>query len=185
MHRIASLAAALVIAFPAVAAAQTAPPQLPAPKALAVSAFSVEHSITVPGAPADVFGAITGDLLPWWDHFFTPGGPAKLYLEPKVGGCFCEEFDADGHGARHAVVTFVDPGKRLIFEGPLGFAGTAVQMVTTYEFAARGDSTVVTVKAQASGAMEPGSENAVNGVWHHFLVERFKPYWERTRGRRG
>lgn len=183
MHRLVHLAAAVLIAVPAAATAQSAAPKLPAPVMLATGGFAVEHTVTLAGTPDSVFAALTGDLLPWWDHYFTQGRPARLYLEPELGGCFCEEFDTRGNGARHAVVTYVDAGKRLTFEGPLGLAGNAIHMVTTYELAARGDSTVLTVKSRVSGEAREGWAAAVNGVWHHFIVERFKPYWERTRGR--
>ncbi|HEU4457228.1 MAG TPA: hypothetical protein VFR81_29430 [Longimicrobium sp.] len=181
-------ALALLLAAPAAGLAQAATPAaaptLPAVKTLTMGGFGFEHTVTLPGTPTEVFDAVTGDLLPWWDHFFTPGRPARLYLEPRMGGCFCEEFDTLGNGARHAVVTFADRGKRLTFEGQLGLSGSGLHMVHTYEFAARADSTVLTVKVRGTGEMEPSWPAAVNGVWHHFIVERFKPYYERTRAQR-
>jgi hypothetical protein len=52
-------------------------------------------------------------------------------------------------------------------------------MVTTYEFAAAGsDSTTVKVSVHASGEIEDGLQAVIEGVWHHFLVERFKPFIE-------
>jgi hypothetical protein len=180
MHRYALLALALVAA-PAAAQQPDAPAA--AQQTLTVSAFAVEHAVTVPGTPAEAFDAITGDLLPWWDHRFSEN-PVRLYLEPRPGGCFCEVFDAEGNGARHATVTFVQRGRKLIFEGALGLTGNALHMAHTYEFAAHGDSTRVTVRVRAVGEMQPGWAAAVNGVWRHFLVERFKPWYERTRGRR-
>ena len=182
MIRIAVLASFVLALLPAAAPAQGTQPS-PSPRPAPTGAFVVEQSITVPGAPAEVFAAITGDLLPWWDHHvFT--NPQRLYLEPRVGGCFCEIADSTGNGVRHAVVTVVDRPRTLRFEGPLGLTGMAVSAVTTYTFAARGDSTVVKVEFHAAGELPPGLADAVGGVWRHFLVERFKPWYERTRGRR-
>lgn len=150
------------------------------PQTLAISGFAIEHSITVPGTPVEVFDAITGDILPWWDHSFSEN-PVRLYIEPTMGGCFCEVFDAAGNGARHATVTYVKRGEALRFEGPLGLAGNALTMVHTYEFTPMADSTRVTVKVRAFGEIQEGWPAAVNGVWRHFLVERFKPWYERRR----
>jgi hypothetical protein len=171
MRRILSLAS-LLAALPAAAAAQ--------PQTLAISGFAIEHTITVPGTPAEAFDAITGDVSGWWDHHFV-ANPVRLYIEPVPGGCFCEIFDAAGNGARHATVTYANRGEALRFEGALGLGGNALMMSHTYEFAAAGDSTRITVKVRAMGEIQEEWPAAVNGVWHHFLVEQFKPWYERRR----
>jgi hypothetical protein len=168
-----SLAALLVLSAAGRAAAQE-------PQTLAISGFAIEQSVTVPGTPVEAFDAITGDISAWWDHRFSEN-PARLYIEPTLGGCFCEVFDAAGNGARHATVTYVKRGEMLRFEGPLGLAGNALTMVHTYEFTPMADSTRVTVKVSAFGEIQEGWPAAVNGVWRHFLAERFKPWYERRR----
>ena len=150
------------------------------PQTLAISGFAMEHSITVPGTPVEAYDAITGDISGWWDHHFSER-PVRLYIEPVPGGCFCEVFDAEGNGARHATVTYANRGEALRFEGPLGLGGNALMMVHTYEFASVADSTRVTVKVRAFGEIQDGWPAAVNGVWRHFLAERFKPWYERRR----
>ncbi|HEU4929046.1 MAG TPA: SRPBCC domain-containing protein [Candidatus Krumholzibacteria bacterium] len=147
-------------------------------KKLPTDAFEINQSVRLPGTPEEIFGAITGDIGGWWDHSFSEN-PKKFYLEPKVGGCFCEIFDEKGNGVQHAVVTYVDRPKILRFQGPLGLAGNAIQMVCTYTFEPVGaDSTQLTLKAQAAGHVEPGWPDVVAKVWTHFLVEQFKPYVE-------
>jgi hypothetical protein len=147
-------------------------------KQLPTGAFSFEQSLRLPGPPDEIFGAITGDIGGWWDHSFSEH-PKRFYLEPKVGGCFCEIFDDAGNGVRHAVVTYVERPKLLRFEGPLGLAGNATQLVFTYKFEPIwGDSTLLTLQAQGAGHVEAGWPDLVSQVWHHFLVERFKPYVE-------
>jgi len=181
-------AAAVLAIVPAAAAGQNAPQ--PSPRGVPTGAFVVEQSVTVPGTPAEAFAAMTGDVLPWWDHHMF-ASPSRMYLEPRIGGCtvvkveFCEVADSlGGNAVRHGVVTLVDRPNTLRYEGPLGLTGMAVSAVTTYSFAARGDSTVVKVEFHAAGEMPPGLDAAVDGVWRHFLAERFKPWYERTRGRR-
>ncbi len=148
---------------------------------LETGAFAVEHVLVLPGAPETIYDAITGDISAWWDHSFSDS-PVKFYIEPKPGGGFWEIFDDTGDGVLHATVTFAQRGKLLRFEGPLGLAGNAVHMVHTYEFAHAGtDSTRLQVTVRAAGEMTPGWPEAVDEVWFHFLVERFKPYVESGR----
>jgi hypothetical protein len=159
----------------------SAPAAVAGTKPLPTGAFSFEQSLRLPGTPDEIFGAITGDIGGWWDHSFSEH-PKRFYLEPKVGGCFCEYFDDAGNGVRHAVVTYVDRPKVLRFEGPLGLAGNATSMVFTYQFQAIGsDSTQLTLQAQGAGHMEAGWPDLVAKVWNHFLVERFKPYIEASK----
>ncbi len=147
-------------------------------KKLPTGSFEIKQTVRLPGSPDEIFGAISGDISAWWDHSFSEN-PKKFYLEPKVGGCFCEIFDEKGNGVRHAVVTYVDRPKTLRFEGPLGLAGNAIQMVCTYSFQPIGaDSTELTLQAQAAGHVEPSWPDVVAKVWRHFLVEQFKPYVE-------
>lgn len=141
-------------------------------------AFAFEVTLTLPGTPDDIFGAITGDISGWWDHSFS-GNPVKFYIEPTVGGGFYEYFDDKGNGVRHAVVTYVDRPKILRMEGPLGLAGNAFQGVYTYNFEPVGtDSTRLELQVQGAGHVEPGWGDVVEKVWRHFLIERFKPYIE-------
>jgi hypothetical protein len=142
-------------------------------------AFLVTHELLLPGAPVDIYDAVTGDISGWWDHTFSDT-PKALYIEPKPGGEFYEIFDDEGNGARHATVIYADRGKILRFEGPLGLSGSAVTLVCTYEFApwVNPDSTALKLSVSAAGQIGAGWAEAVDEVWHHFLFERLKPYVE-------
>lgn len=158
------------VAAPAHAAVETAP----------TGGWTITHAVMLPGSPERAYDAATGDLAPWWDHTFR-ANPLRFYLEPWAGGGFYEIWNEDGEGVRHATVTWAERGKRLRFEGPLGLAGHALVLVTTWDFAAKGDSTELRCTASLAGAVPSGYEKAVDGVWHHFLVERLKPYVESGR----
>ncbi len=142
-----------------------------------VSAWAVKHVVMLPGSPERAYDAATGDLSPWWDHTFKTN-PQKLYIEPWAGGGFYEIWNAEGEGVKHATVIWAERGKHLRFEGPLGLAGNGIVFVTTWDFAAKGDSTELTCNASVAGTMPPGVEKAVEGVWMHFLTGRLKPYME-------
>lgn len=142
-----------------------------------VSGWSVTHVVTLPGSPERAYDAATGDIAPWWDHTWKKD-PKKLVIEPWAGGGFWEIWNDQGEGVRHATVTWAERGKRLRFEGPLGLAGNGITLVTTWDFAANGDSTTLTCTSNLSGAVPPGLEQAVDQVWTHFLTGRLKPYVE-------
>jgi hypothetical protein len=55
----------------------------------------------------------------------------------------------------------------------------AITMVTTYEFSAVGaDSTMLKLTVHGAGEVPEGIPAIVEGVWHHFLFERFRPFIE-------
>lgn len=149
----------------------------PAPKSR-YDVFSFEQEVRLPGTPEAIYDAISGDVSGWWDHSFS-NPPFKLYLEAKPGGGFYEIFNERGDGALHATVITAERGKMLRFDGPLGLAGKAIQLVCTYRFSSiAGDSTLLGLSVHGAGEVEEGLPKVVENVWHHFLVERFKPYVE-------
>ena len=140
--------------------------------------FSFEQELTLPGSPEVIYDAITGDISGWWDHSFSEK-PLRFYIEPRPGGGFYEIFDESGDGVLHATVIVANRGEMLRFDGPLGLSGRAIQLVCSYEFERAGaDSTRLKLSVHAAGETEEGLKDVVSGVWHHFLVERFKPYVE-------
>ncbi len=151
-------------------------------KSAETGAFTIEHRLTLPGAPTRIYDAISGDLTPWWDHKFSES-PKAFYIEPWPGGGFYEVFNESGDGALHATVTWAERGKRLRFAGPLGLAGNGMTFESTYDLEAKGDSTVVRFTGSAAGRVDEGWPELVDGVWAHFLFERLKPYVESGRDR--
>ncbi|HUP00152.1 MAG TPA: hypothetical protein VM737_01310 [Gemmatimonadota bacterium] len=102
-------------------------------------------------------------------------------IDSRPGGGFTEIFDESGDGVEHARVITAHRGALLRFEGPLGFSGRALTIVHTLAFEAAGDSTRLTLTVRGAGELEDGWSEAVDRVWHHFLIERFKPYVESGR----
>ena len=142
----------------------------------ASTGFVLENKIVLPGTPNKTYDAVTGDISGWWDHSFSES-PQKLYIEARPGGGFYEIFDESGDGVLYARVTAAQRGRLLRFEGPLGLAGYALNMVTTYDFKPQGaDSTRLKVSVHASGEMQKEWQEDVDRVWHHFLFERLLPY---------
>ena len=97
--------------------------------------FTVEHEITVAVERATAYEAAVERVGDWWspEHTLT-GDPARLIIEPRAMGCFCEEL-GEGNAVVHLVVTFVN--RDIIVRltgglGPLGLMGVAGNM--TWEF---------------------------------------------------
>jgi uncharacterized protein YndB with AHSA1/START domain len=146
---------------------------------LEVSAFTVEHSVVVAATPEQAWDAFTGDVTEWWDHSFSQQ-PAEMAIEPWPGGRFIEKFGTGDDGALHARVTYAERPKTLRFTGPLGFASVDMHfdMAHTFRFEEVEGGTRVSVRVVGLGTVQTGWEQAVQGVWQHFLNERFKPYVE-------
>jgi hypothetical protein len=172
-----ALSLAAVLAFAIAAQTHAAP-------APAVTAHTSEVSITVRGTPAEVYDAMTGEVSGWWDHGFVHK-PRSRFIEAKPGGGFYEWFDGGSkNGVLHATVIYADRGKLLRMSGPLGFSGQSVNIVVSWAYAAVGDSTKVTVTSHVAGALEENAASQVERVWKHFIVDRFKPWYEQGGHRR-
>jgi uncharacterized protein YndB with AHSA1/START domain len=187
MTRATAIACTLALLLPAACGSTPARPPPPAPgvpppEALAkagapVGAFRFTVVLDLSGTPEQVWDAFTGDVSAWWDHHFSEQ-PAALVIEPRVGGRFVELFDGEGNGVVHADVTAAHRGHLLRMVGPLGLAGNATLMVHTLEFAPTDTGTRLTLTCDASGHVEPGWSATVQGVWRHFLIEQFGPWYE-------
>jgi len=146
-------------------------------KPLALGGYGIEQDVTIDAPPDVVYSAATGDISGWWDHSFSTH-PARIYIEAKPGGGFYEIFDASGDGVQHATVIWAERGKKLRFVGPLGMAGNAVDFVTTWDFKSEGSGTRMHVTCNIAGQIAPETPKLIDQIWHHFLVERLKPYVE-------
>ena len=103
-------AALLIGASPAAAEVVSASP----------NGFEVRETVTLV-VPADVAFDSFSKIGEWWDPEHTYTGDSKnLSLNLTPGGCFCERFPKTGGGIEHMHVTYLEPGKRVVFSGALG-----------------------------------------------------------------
>jgi len=81
--------------------------------------FEVRTSIDLPVPPAQAL-ATFAQIGSWWskDHSYS-GNAARLSLDLRPGGCWCEALDGGG-GVEHMRVVFLEPGKRIVLTGGLG-----------------------------------------------------------------
>ncbi len=143
----------------------------------ACGAFEFSFAVELPATPAVVWNSATGNVGDWWDHSMSDN-PYKLVIEPWPGGQFREEFDASGNGVIHADITYAKQNKMLRMEGPLGLAGYAIHMVTTWTLVP-GDTdntTLMTVEVHAAGEVQDGWDAIVEKTWRHFIEDRLGNY---------
>jgi uncharacterized protein YndB with AHSA1/START domain len=129
--------------------------------------FTVKIVRHVAAPPAKVFATAVA-VGSWWNAQHTYSGTAaNMTIDPKPGGCWCEQL-LNGGGVRHMEVVFVDPGKLLRFAGGLGpLQSMAATGALTWEFKAAGDGTDVTWTYAVTGYQPGGFESlapAVDGV---------------------
>lgn len=135
--------------------------------------FTVKIVRHVAAPPAKVFATAVG-VGAWWaaDHTYS-GVAANLTIDPKPGGCWCEQL-VNGGGVKHMEVVFVDPGKLLRFRGGLGpLLSMAATGSMTWEFKAAADGTDLTWTYAVTGYLPGGFEQlapAVDGVLTSQLV---------------
>jgi uncharacterized protein YndB with AHSA1/START domain len=111
--------------------------------------IEVVAEIDIDASPDDVWKSLTEDIGAWWPHSFSEH-PFRIALEPRIGGCFFEQFDESGAGALYALVTYIDPGKTLTISGSMGMPG-ARQYVKKYTLEGAGGGTRVRTTASTLG----------------------------------
>jgi hypothetical protein len=90
--------------------------------------FSVVHIADVDATPTAIWSRLLSPKDYWNKSHSWSGSVDGFYLDPKAGGCFCENMltkDAKGKNkvsgtVEHMRVIFADPGKVLRMQGALG-----------------------------------------------------------------
>lgn len=171
------LAVALAVAAPARAEVLAAGP----------GGFHLGGRVPV-AAPREAVWAALVEPDAWWSagHRWFEGSRLTLDLAP--GGCWCEQ-GADGQGAQHLTVGFVDPGRTLRLLGglgPLQTGGLSGALTLELSDAEDGEGTVLGWRYAVSGYVPNGAEAwaaPVDGVLTQQLA-RLKALAEETAGGR-
>ncbi len=107
----------------------------------------------------------------WWSSDHTVSGDAaRLHIDARPQGCFCERLGKDA-GVVHMTVTTVFPGTVLRLTGglgPLGLMGVNGNM--TWEFADAGDKTEVRF-TYAVGGYRPGGLDKMAEIVDSVIAE--------------
>ena len=130
----------------------------------AANGFTTVNTVVV---AADRMAAWTAAIQVgrWWssDHTMS-GDAARMSIEPRVQGCFCESLGDDA-GVVHLTVASVMPGTSLRLSGglgPLGLMGVHGNM--TWDFEETGDGTRIRFKYAVGGYMDGGLDQLAGPV---------------------
>ena len=117
-----------------------------------------------------------GQIGRWWskEHTYS-GDAARMSLQMRPGGCFCEPLDGGG-GIEHMRVTYLKPGEQIVLTGSLGpllYQATAGVMDVKFERIAGG--TRVTMNYRAAGFAK-GDGDKMAPLVDQVLAEQMKRY---------
>lgn len=120
--------------------------------------FEIQHSVNLVAPQPEAFAAF-GQVGRWWNKEHTySGDAARMSLQMRPGGCFCEPLDGGG-GIEHMRVTYLQPGERIVLTGSLGpllYEATSGVMDVKVERIAGGSR--VTMNYRAAGFAKGGAD---------------------------
>jgi hypothetical protein len=125
-------------------------------KSVNASGFALEFNDQTHAPPMEVYTAMT-EIGRWWDPDHSWEGQAEnLYMDLRLGGCFCEKL-SNGGGVEHLRLVYFAPGREIRLTGglgPLQAMGMGGAMVWTIEEAAAGSKVSWTYTAHGHGTEE-------------------------------
>jgi hypothetical protein len=163
--RLILLLPALLLATPATAEVVSAEPH----------GFEIQHSVNLVVPQPDAFAAFS-QIGKWWskDHTYS-GDAARLVLQMRPGGCFCESLEGGG-GVEHMHVTMLKPGEEVVLTGSLGpllYEATSGVMDVKVERIAGGSR--VTLNYRAAG-FASGNGDKLAPLVDQVLAEQMKRF---------
>lgn len=137
--------------------------------------FEIQHSVNLVVPQEQAFAAF-GRIGQWWgkDHTYS-GDSARMILQMRPGGCFCETIDGGG-GIEHMRVTYLQPGERVVLTGSLGpllYEATSGVMDVKVERIAGGSR--LTMNYRAAGFAKGGGA-AMAPLVDQVLAEQIKRF---------
>jgi len=137
--------------------------------------FEVQQVVNLVVPQPSAYAAF-GQVGQWWNKEHTySGDAARMSLQLRPGGCFCEPLDGGG-GVEHMRVTYLKPGEQIVMTGSLGpllYQATAGVMDVRFERIAGG--TKVTMNYRAAGFAKSDADKMAPLV-DQVLAEQMKRY---------
>ena len=130
--------------------------------AVSADGFSVSHTVSTAAGPERSWTAMTGQIDRWWDpaHSWSADA-ANLYIQPGIGGCFCERLpgSAGPGGVEHLRIIYFQPRREIRFDGALGPLQTMnLQGRMLWQIEAAEGGSTITFTYMVNGALEGGFE---------------------------
>lgn len=147
-----ALAAATAVTVPAAIASTT-------PTQAGPESFTVDIRARIAADRETVYSGLLA-IGAWWhpDHTFF-GDPSRMSLQPRPGGCFCEN-QPDGRWAEHLRVVNANPGTWLRMVGALGpLQEQPVTGVMTVTLEDAESATLLRIVYRVAGHVDGGLES--------------------------
>jgi hypothetical protein len=137
--------------------------------------FEVQEAVNLVVPQPQAYAAF-GQVGRWWskDHTYS-GDAARMSLQLRAGGCFCEPLD-NGGGIEHMRVTFLQPGERILLTGSLGpllYEATSGVMDVRFERIAGGTRVVMNYRA---AGFAKGNADKLAPLVDQVLAEQMKRF---------
>lgn len=126
-----------------------------------------------------VWEALTSGIHNWWSHSFSEK-PARILMDARIGGFFCEHFDGDGNGALYGTVSYCMPGVKLCFSGVMGMQGPVTNFCC-FSLEEVGEGTLLRISQQVFGMVSDNTIGGYSAGWQA-LLGQLKDYIESGKG---
>jgi hypothetical protein len=143
--------------------------------------FTTVNEVVIDASRAEAWIAAVNQVGSWWssDHTIS-GDAARMSIQPKTQGCFCETL-GEKAGVVHLVVTMINPTNLLRMTGalgPLGLMGVDGNM--TWEFADAEGGASVRFTYAVGGYSKDGLDEIAPAVDYVLgeALDRLKTYVE-------
>lgn len=137
--------------------------------------FEVQEVVNLVVPQPSAYAAF-GQVGQWWNKEHTySGDSARLSLQLRPGGCFCEPLEGGG-GVEHMRVAYLKPGEQVVMTGSLGpllYQATTGVMDVKFERIAGG--TRVTMNYRAAGFAKSDGDKLAPLV-DQVLADQMKRY---------
>ncbi len=141
-----------------------------------MKSMHIEMEVLINAPPERVFGALTENVLGWWDIECCTYKKGKMILEPEVGKRFYEDW-GHGNGALFGLVSYIEQNRLLKIEGSIGM-DAPVQGMISYELVPQGQATLLKFTHHAFGELSEDTEQTYTTGWKDMLAGRLRAYVE-------
>ena len=127
--------------------------------------FLVKLDANVDAPAAKVYDALVTKVGSWWNPQHTYSHDARnLSIDPRPGGCFCEQLP-NGGGVEHLRVVYIAPGEVVRFSGALGpLQASGVAGSMTWKLTGGANNTRIELSYSVGGFIPGGFEKIAPAV---------------------
>jgi len=126
--------------------------------------FVVRHERIIEAPAARIYDSLLGQIGSWWNPQHTYSGDSKnLSIDPRPGGCFCEQLP--GGGVEHMRVVYLKRNEMVRLAGGLGpLQASGVSGSMTWRLSPVANGTKLELVYSVGGYVAGGFDNIATAV---------------------